>query len=112
MATKAILSISEAAVERIKHLLMLRDTPALGIRVGIKQGSCAGLEYKFEYADEHNKTDEVIEERGVKVFIESTAVLYLIGTKLDYVDEQVRSGFVFENPNAKNHCGCGKSFNV
>lgn len=112
MANKGILSISEAAAERINHLLSIRDTHALGIRVGIKQGSCAGLEYKFEYADEKNPTDEVVEERGVCVFVESTAVLYLIGTKLDYVDEQVRSGFVFENPNAKNHCGCGKSFNV
>ncbi len=108
----AILSITAAAAERIQYLLSIRSAPALGIRVGIKQGGCSGLEYEFEYADNQNATDEVIQERGVRVFIDQKAVLYLIGTTLDYMDEQVRSGFVFHNPNAKNQCGCGESFNV
>jgi iron-sulfur cluster assembly protein len=109
---KAVIKITERAANRVRELIDARDKPAFGIRVGIKTGGCSGLEYKFEYADEASNADEVVEEHGIKILIERNAILYLIGTTLDFVDEEVRSGFVFNNPNAKNTCGCGESFNV
>lgn len=109
---KAIISITEKAIERVKFLLNKRDKPALGIRVGIKSGGCSGLSYTFEYADDERKTDEVVKDGGIAIFIEPKAVMYLIGTTLDFVDEKVKSGFVFVNPNEKGRCGCGESFYV
>lgn len=108
----AVIQITEAAAERVKLLLAKRDKKALGIRVGVKSGGCSGLSYTFEYCDELNKLDDVITDKGVTVFIDAKAVLYLIGTTLDYVDEKIKSGFVFVNPNEKGKCGCGESFHV
>lgn len=107
-----LLQLTDSAIERVKFLLQKRDKLALGIRVGVKSGGCSGLSYKFEYADEVRPHEEKIEAGGVSVFVEPTAVMYLIGTTMDFVDEQVRSGFQFTNPNEKAKCGCGKSFNV
>ncbi len=110
--TKAPIAITEAAAERIKALLAKRDKPSIGIKVGVKQGGCSGLSYYVEYADEQGKYDEVIEDKGVKVLIEPKAIIYLLGTTMDYVDEKIKSGFVFTNPNEKGSCGCGESFHV
>lgn len=110
--TKAPIAITEAAAERIKVLLSKRDKPSIGIKVGVKQGGCSGLSYYVEYADEQGKYDEVIEDKGVKVLIEPKAIIYLLGTTMDYVDEKIKSGFVFTNPNEKGSCGCGESFHV
>jgi iron-sulfur cluster assembly protein len=107
-----IISVTEAAAERINALIALREKPALGIKVGVASGGCSGLSYTFEYAEEASKFDEIIEEKGVKVLIDPKAVMYLIGTTLDYIDEDVKSGFIFTNPNAKGQCGCGESFHV
>ena len=112
MANKQLISITDRAASQIQNLLQSREKPALGIKVGVKAGGCSGLSYKFEYAEDKGQLDEVIEDKGVTVFIDPTAVMYLIGTQLDYVDEKVRSGFVFINPNEKGRCGCGKSFHV
>ncbi len=107
-----IINITEAAAERIKFLIAQREKLTFGIKVGVSSGGCSGLSYTFQYADEAAKFDEVIEDKDVKVLIEPKAVMYLIGTTLDYVDEDVKSGFVFINPNVKGQCGCGESFHV
>jgi iron-sulfur cluster assembly protein len=109
---KNIISITDLAVEKIKMLLVKRDKPSLGIRVGIKSGGCSGLSYYIEYADNKNQFDEVIENRGVVVLIDPKALMYLLGSEMDYVESQFKSGFTFANPNEKGKCGCGKSFNV
>ena len=108
----APIKISDAAAERIKQLLEKRGKPSAGIKVGVKKGGCSGLSYIIEYADEAGKFDEVIEEKNVRVFIDPKAIIYLIGTTMDFVQEKMKSGFVFVNPNEKGRCGCGESFHV
>ncbi len=107
-----VITITDRAAERVKYLIGKREKPSVGIRVGIRAGGCSGLAYTFEYANEKNPLDEEINQKGVTVLVDSKAVLYLIGTTLDYVDEKVKSGFVFINPNEKGSCGCGESFHV
>jgi iron-sulfur cluster assembly protein len=107
-----ILSITDAAAERVRQLLASRDKPAAGVRVGIRTKGCSGLSYTLEYADEKGAHDEVVEEKGVTVFIDPKATLFIIGTQMDYVADKLQSGFVFTNPNEKGRCGCGESFHV
>ncbi|MFI4983837.1 MAG: HesB/IscA family protein [Rickettsiales bacterium] len=107
-----IIKITETAAQQVKFLLQKREKPSVGIRIGVKSGGCSGLSYTFEYADQQNTLDEIVEERGVTILVEPKAVMHIIGTTLDFVDEKVKSGFVFNNPNAKAHCGCGESFKV
>lgn len=109
---KKLIDITDLAVLKMKELLAQRDKPSVGIRVGVKQGGCSGLAYYIEYADEQDAYDEIIESGGVKVLIQPKAVMYLLGTKMDYMDTEIKSGFVFQNPNEKGKCGCGESFNV
>jgi iron-sulfur cluster assembly protein len=114
---KDIIELTEAAAERIKYLLEQRHKQkdkktAVGIRIGVKSGGCSGHAYTFEYAEEVHKFDEVVEDKGVKVIIDPKAIMYLVGTKLDYIEEKMKSGFVFINPNEKARCGCGESFSV
>lgn len=109
---KPLIQITEKAAERVKFLLAKRSEPTIGIRVGVKSGGCSGLSYTFEYAEEKNPLDEVISDKDVTIIVDSKAVMYLIGTTLDYMDEKVKSGFVFINPNEKARCGCGESFTV
>jgi iron-sulfur cluster assembly protein len=107
-----ILSITDNAASQIKHLLAQRDKPSAGIKVKVKSGGCSGLAYQIEYADSIEKFDEVIIEKDVKVIIDPKAVMYLLGTQMDYVKEKMKEGFVFVNPNEKGRCGCGESFHV
>lgn len=107
-----LITITDTAAERIKYLLSARGKPSVGIKVGVKSGGCSGLSYLIEYADEKGPFDEVVEEKEVRVLIDPKAVMYLIGTSMDYVEEKLKSGFVFVNPNEKGRCGCGESFNV
>lgn len=107
-----ILSISDKALERINALLDKRGKPSAGIKVGIRTRGCSGLSYTVEYADSIDKFDEVVERDGVKLLIDPKAVMFLIGTEMDYVEEQFKSGFIFRNPNEKGRCGCGESFHV
>jgi iron-sulfur cluster assembly protein len=109
---KQVIEISDSAAERIKHLLNSRGKPSEGVRVGVKKGGCSGLSYTIEYADDVKKFEDVVEDKGVKVIIDPKATLYLIGTTMDFVDEKMKSGFVFINPNEKGRCGCGESFHV
>ena len=109
---RQILTITDAAVEQIKYLMAKRDKPTLGIKVEIKTKGCSGLAYKFSYVDFIGKYDEVIDYKDVKVVIQPEAVMYLIGSEMDYVTEQMKESFVFTNPNEKGRCGCGESFHV
>jgi iron-sulfur cluster assembly protein len=107
-----ILTITDAAAKRVQYLLEKREKPSIGIRVGIKKGGCSGLEYTIEYADDKNKYDEVIQDKNVTILIDPKAIMYLIGTEMDFVEEKIKSGFTFKNPNEKGTCGCGESFHV
>ncbi len=108
----APLTITPGAVERIRILLKKREKPAEGIRIGVKTKGCSGLQYSIEYADAKNPFDEEVIADDVKVFIDPKAIMFILGTEMDFVDEQMHSGFVFTNPNEKGKCGCGKSFHV
>lgn len=106
------LNITDRAAEHIQALLSKRDKPSVGIKVGVRTRGCSGLSYTIEYADEIGKFDEVVEDKGVTVLIDPKAVMFLLGTEMDFQDDKFKSGFVFNNPNEKGRCGCGESFNV
>jgi iron-sulfur cluster assembly protein len=110
--TPALLTITESATQRVKALLESRGKPAYGIRIGLKSKGCSGLSYTLEFADEAGPYDEVIEAHGVKVLIDPKAVMFIMGSQMDYVEDKLSSGFVFQNPNEKGRCGCGESFHV
>lgn len=112
MTKAAIIQISDRAADRIAYLMKQRPKPAQGIRVGVKAGGCSGLSYTIEYAEEKAPFEEVIAEKGVTVFIDPKAIMYLIGSVMDYEEQQFKSGFFFSNPNEKGKCGCGESFHV
>ena len=107
-----IIKLSDNAAERIKEIMSNAEKDSLGVRVSVKSGGCAGMSYVMEYTKEVNPNDEVIEEKGVKVFIDSAAVMYLLGTEMDYRKEEFSSTFVFNNPNETERCGCGESFKI
>ena len=107
-----VMRLSEAAARRIQDVIGRADRPIAGVRVGVKNGGCAGMSYTMEYAETVNPLDEVIEDRGVRLLIDPKAVMFLIGTEMDFVEEQLKSGFRFINPNEKGRCGCGESFHV
>ena len=106
-----IIKLSDKAANRIKSILS-NDKSSLGVRIGVKSGGCAGMSYVMEYAKSENPNDEMIEEKGVKVFIDPGAVMYLLGTTMDFKEEEFSSSFVFNNPNETERCGCGESFKI
>ena len=107
-----IIKLSDNAAKRIKEIMYSAEKDALGVRVSVKSGGCAGMSYVMEYSKETNPNDEVIEDKGVKVFIDPAAVMYLLGTEMDYKKEEFSSSFVFNNPNETERCGCGESFKI
>ena len=107
-----VMRLSEAAASRIKELMVKAERPIAGVRVGVKNGGCAGMEYTMEYAQTAGPHDEVVEDKGVKLLIDPTAVLFLLGTEMDYRTDRLRSGFVFNNPNQTSACGCGESVSL
>jgi iron-sulfur cluster assembly protein len=107
---KQVITLSDNAANRIKEIISNDETKSVGVRVGVKSGGCAGMSYIMEYAKEINPTDEIIEDKGVKVFIDPSAIMYLLGTEMDYKKEQFSSTFIFKNPNETERCGCGESF--
>jgi len=111
---KQALTITTSAIGHIRHLMSLRadDEPAIGLKVGVKNAGCSGMTYTMDYAVEVGPHDEVIEQDGVKVVVEPTAIMFLIGTTLDFKEGKLASGFVFDNPNVTSTCGCGESFAV
>ena len=97
--SEQVIKLSDNAANRIKEIMSKADNTAIGVRVGVKSGGCAGMSYMMEYAKEIKKNEEVIEDKGVKVFIDANAVMYLLGTEMDYKKDQFSSQFVFKNPN-------------
>jgi iron-sulfur cluster assembly accessory protein len=112
IARKQAMSVTDAAAERIRTLLAGRGRPSVGIRIGVRSRGCSGLSYTLEYADAKDKFDEVVEDKGVTVLVDPKAVMFILGTEMDYVEEKLQNGFVFRNPNEKGRCGCGESFHV
>jgi iron-sulfur cluster assembly protein len=106
------MTVTLAAVDRIKGLIEGRGKPTAGIRIGVRTKGCSGLSYTLEFAEAQQPMDEVVEAQGVKLLIDPKASLFLIGTEMDYAEETLKSGFVFKNPNEKGRCGCGESFHV
>ena len=110
--SQQIIKLSNNAANRIKEIMSKAEKDLIGVRVGVKSGGCAGMSYIMEYAKENNPTDEIIEDKGVKVFVDPGAIMYLLGTEMDYKEEEFSSSFVFNNPNETERCGCGESFKV
>ena len=110
--SQQVIKLSDNAANRIKEIMSKADNSTIGVRVGVKSGGCAGMSYMMEYAKEAKKNEEVIEDKGVKVFIDSNAIMYLLGTEMDYKTDKFSSQFVFKNPNETERCGCGESFKV
>ena len=110
--SEQVIKLSDNAANRIKEIMSKADNKTIGVRVGVKSGGCAGMSYMMEYAKEAKKNEEVIEDKGVKVFIDSNAIMYLLGTEMDYKTDKFSSQFVFKNPNETERCGCGESFKV
>ena len=109
---KQVITLSDNAANRIKKIMSKAEKDSVGLRVGVKSGGCAGMSYIMEYTKEVKPNDEVIEDKGVKLFVDPGAIMYLLGTEMDYKKEQFSSSFVFKNPNETERCGCGESFKV
>ena len=104
-----VVRLTEAAAERIKAVMAKADRPIAAVRVGVKNGGCAGMSYTMEYAEKINPLDEVVEDKGVRILIDPKAVLFLLGTEMDYKIDKLSAQFVFNNPNQTSACGCGES---
>ena len=109
---KQVITLSTRAADRVKEIIAQANEPIMGVRVGVSTGGCAGMSYVMEYAKEVNPNDEIIEDKGVKVLIDPKAIMYLLGTEMDYKTEEFSSSFVFKNPNETERCGCGESFKI
>lgn len=104
-----VISLTDRAAERIAGIIARSDKPVAGVRVGVKNAGCAGMAYTLDYVAEPIKGDDHVHEKGVDVFVEPKATLFLIGTEMDYTEDKMKSGFVFNNPNQTGSCGCGES---
>mgnify|MGYP005763363951 CR=1 FL=1 len=110
--SEQVIKLSENAAERIKNIMSKAKEAAIGVRIGVKSGGCAGMSYIMEYAKDVKPNEEVIEDKGVKVLIDPKAIIYLLGTEMDYKKEKFSSQFVFKNHNETERCGCGESFKI
>jgi iron-sulfur cluster assembly protein len=104
-----VLTLSDAAANRVQEIIEKADRPIAGVRVGVKNGGCAGMSYTMEYAEAQKPGEDVVEDKGVKVFVDPKAVLFLLGTEMDYQTTKLAAQFVFKNPNQTSACGCGES---
>jgi len=104
-----VMRLTEGAAERIRDILSKSDKPIAGVRVGVKNGGCAGQSYTVEYAHDVRPTDEIVEDKGVKILVDPKAVLFLLGTEMDYKADKMQAQFIFNNPNQVGACGCGES---
>ena len=104
-----VVTLTDAAAERVREIMSAADKPLAGVRVGVKNGGCAGMSYTMEMAEEAAPYDEVVEDKGVRVLIDPKAILFLLGTQMDFQTTKLSSGFVFNNPNQTSACGCGES---
>ena len=112
MNATQLITVTDAAAARIKTLIETSAVPVEGLRVSVNSKGCSGMSYVFEYAEEKKKLEEEVSTKGIKVFIDSAAIMFLIGSEMDFVEEKLESKFVFSNPNAKSVCGCGESFSL
>ena len=110
--SKQVITLSDRAAERVKEIISQAKEPIIGVRVGVASGGCAGMSYVMEYAKKTNPNDEIIEDKGVKLFVDPGAIMYLLGTEMDYKKEELSSSFIFKNPNETERCGCGESFKI
>jgi iron-sulfur cluster assembly protein len=107
-----VMRLTDAAAERIKAVMAKADRPITAVRVGVKNGGCAGMAYTMEYAEAANPHDEVVEDKGVRILIDPKAVLFLLGTEMDYKVDKMSAQFIFNNPNQTGACGCGESVQI
>ena len=107
-----VLTLTEAAVARVKAIMASKGSDAAGLKIGVKKGGCAGMEYTLDWTEAAGKFDEVVERDGARVIIDPQAVLYLLGTEMDYKVDKLAAQFVFNNPNQQSACGCGESVNL
>ena len=112
MAMPGLLTLTDAAATRAKELIAKGDGEVIGLRVGVKNGGCSGMMYQIDYARERKQFEDVVEDKGVTVFIDPTAVMFLLGAEMDYTEDKFHAGFTFKNPNELDRCGCGESFRV
>ena len=110
--SEQVIKLSDNAAIRIKEIMSQAENTTIGVRVGVKSGGCAGMSYIMEYAKDVKPNEEIVEDKGVKVLIDPEAVMYLLGTEMDYKIEKFTSQFIFKNPNETERCGCGESFKV
>ena len=106
-----VMTLTDAAAARIRAILTTKPT-VLGLRLGVKNGGCAGMEYTIDWAETQDRFDEVVEEKGVRILIDPKAIMFLLGTEMDYKIDKLSAKFVFNNPNQKSACGCGESVNL
>ena len=104
-----IMKLTDAAAARVREIMSNAGKPVIGLRIGVKNGGCAGMEYTMEWAEDQKPFDEVVEDKGVKVLVDAKAMMFLLGTEMDYQQSVLKSGFVFNNPNQVSACGCGES---
>jgi len=109
---KDIITLTDAAKNRVREIISNSKKNCIGIRIGIDNTGCSGHSYKIDYAENKKVSDEVISLDDIKIFIDASATMYILGSKIDYVDNGMESGFIFTNPNEKGRCGCGESFSV
>ncbi len=109
MSSFKVITLTERAADRIKAIMAQAERPVAGLRVGVKNGGCAGMSYTMEYAEERKPGEDMVEDRGVRVFVDPKAVLFLLGTQMDFTTNKLASQFVFNNPNQTSACGCGES---
>lgn len=107
-----VISLTDAAADHVRTLMAQADHKVAGVRVGVKNGGCAGMEYTMDYVEEVDPGDDVVEDKDVRIFIDPKAVLFLLGTEMDYQETTLSSGFVFNNPNQTSACGCGESVEI
>ena len=107
-----IITLTDTAAERVCQLIAKSEKPVLGLRVVVKTRGCSGLTYFVEYAEDQKKFEDMVEDKGVRIFIDPTTTMFLLGSEMDYVEDTFHTGFVFNNPNEKGRCGCGESFHV
>ena len=110
--SEQVIKLSQNAAVRIKEIMSKAEDKTIGVRVGVKSGGCAGMSYVMEYAKDIKPNEEIVEDKGVKVLIDPKAIMYLLGTEMDYKTEKFSSQFIFKNPNETERCGCGESFKV
>jgi iron-sulfur cluster assembly protein len=107
-----VVRLTDAAAERVKAIMEKAEGRYVGVRVGVKNGGCAGMEYTMDYAESRGPIDEVVEDKGVTILVDPKAVLFLLGTEMDYVTDKLSAKFMFNNPNQTEACGCGESVTI